>query len=165
MTAARFFFLLLCFNQLLSGESETWALLSNNKSQEIWSAAFGRLPPGIEKKKKRLTSGSLEARNTSYISYICITPFRFFFLNPPEAVNQVLIREMETYKDEFSTWGVGRALVGGSSNEIRRGGGATAGLSLPSQNPVWTSWPSADLQRWLWDGWWTGSAACPTASK
>lgn len=86
----------------------------------IWSTSSG---DRTQKKKKGLTSGSLEARNTSYISYICITHFSFFFfLNPPEAVNQVLIREMETYKDEFSTLGVGRALVGGFSNEIWRGG-------------------------------------------
>lgn len=42
----------------------------------IWSTSSGDRK---KKKKKRLTSGSLEARNTSYISYICITHFRFFF--------------------------------------------------------------------------------------
>lgn len=52
------------------------------------------------------------------------------------------------------------------SDGLGRGGawsGGTPCLSPPSQSPLWTSWPSADLQCWLWDGWWTESAACPTA--
>lgn len=52
------------------------------------------------------------------------------------------------------------------SDGLWRGGawwGGAPCLSPPSQSPLWTSWPSADLQCWLWDGWWTESAACPTA--
>lgn len=37
-------------------------------------------------------------------------------------MNQVLVREMKTYEDEFSTLGVDPALVGGtSSGEVGRG--------------------------------------------
>lgn len=63
-------------------------------------------------------------------------------------------------------WGGGGVMsVVGSSLTLLVDQGDSVSLSPPSQSPLWTSWPSGGLQCWLWDGWWTESAACPTAEE